>query len=50
MIANQNGPIPVYRGRILWMAADLPSEYLLPIDLKRQGRAEVHIPLFLPRG
>ena len=36
-----------YRGRILWMLLTARPD-LLPIDLKRQGRAEVHIPLFYP--
>ena len=36
-----------YRGKILWMLLTSRPD-LLPIDLKRQGRAEVHIPLFYP--
>src|SRR5262249_31563899 len=32
---------------ILWMLLTARPD-LLPIDLKRQGRAEVHIPLFYP--
>jgi ATP-dependent 26S proteasome regulatory subunit len=36
-----------YRGRIVWMLLTSRPD-LLPIDLKRQGRAEVHIPLFYP--
>jgi SpoVK/Ycf46/Vps4 family AAA+-type ATPase len=36
-----------YRGRILWFLITCRPD-LLPIDLKRQGRAEVHIPLFPP--
>jgi ATP-dependent 26S proteasome regulatory subunit len=36
-----------YRGKIIWMLLTSRPE-LLPIDLKRQGRAEVHIPLFYP--
>ena len=36
-----------YRGRILWMLLTARPD-LLPVDLKRQGRAEVHIPLFYP--
>jgi AAA+ superfamily predicted ATPase len=36
-----------YRGRILWMLLTARPD-LLPIDIKRQGRAEVHIPLFYP--
>src|ERR671910_836552 len=46
MIANQMGDTR-YRGRILWMLLTSRPD-LLPIDLKRQGRAEVHIPLFYP--
>lgn len=36
-----------YRGRILWFLLTCRPD-LLPVDLKRQGRAEVHIPLFHP--
>ncbi|MGH9333387.1 MAG: ATP-binding protein, partial [Vicinamibacteria bacterium] len=36
-----------YRGRILWMLLTCRPD-LLPVDLKRQGRCEVHIPLFPP--
>ncbi|HXK24295.1 MAG TPA: ATP-binding protein [Myxococcota bacterium] len=46
MIATQMGNTR-YRGRILWMLLTCRPD-LLPIDLKRQGRAEVHIPLFYP--
>jgi AAA+ superfamily predicted ATPase len=46
MIARQMGDTR-YRGKILWMLLTSRPE-LLPIDLKRQGRAEVHIPLFYP--
>jgi SpoVK/Ycf46/Vps4 family AAA+-type ATPase len=46
MIAAQMGDTN-YRGRILWMLLTCRPD-LLPIDLKRQGRAEVHIPLFYP--
>ena len=46
MIATQMGDTN-YRGRILWMLLTCRPD-LLPIDLKRQGRAEVHIPLFYP--
>jgi AAA+ superfamily predicted ATPase len=46
MIANQMGDTR-YRGRIIWMLLTARPD-LLPIDLKRQGRAEVHIPLFYP--
>ena len=46
MIAAQMGDTR-YRGRILWMLLTARPD-LLPIDIKRQGRAEVHIPLFYP--
>ncbi len=46
MIARQMGDTD-YRGRIIWMLLTSRPD-LLPIDLKRQGRAEVHIPLFYP--
>src|SRR5512132_3857869 len=46
MIAAQMGDTQ-YRGRILWMLLTARPD-LLPIDLKRQGRAEVHVPLFYP--
>ncbi len=36
-----------YRGHILWFLITCRPD-ILPIDLKRQGRAEVHIPLFYP--
>jgi SpoVK/Ycf46/Vps4 family AAA+-type ATPase len=36
-----------YRGLIIWMLMTSRPD-LLPIDIKRQGRAEVHIPLFYP--
>jgi SpoVK/Ycf46/Vps4 family AAA+-type ATPase len=45
-IAAQMGDT-AYRGRILWMLLTARPD-LLPIDIKRQGRAEVHIPLFYP--
>ncbi|MGD9648062.1 MAG: ATP-binding protein [Pirellulales bacterium] len=47
MIASQMGDTR-YRGRIVWMLLTSRPD-LLPIDLKRQGRAEVHIPLFYPQ-
>jgi SpoVK/Ycf46/Vps4 family AAA+-type ATPase len=47
MIASQMGDT-AYRGKIVWMLLTSRPD-LLPIDLKRQGRAEVHIPLFYPR-
>jgi ATP-dependent 26S proteasome regulatory subunit len=46
MMAAQMGDTQ-YRGRIIWMLLTARPD-LLPIDLKRQGRAEVHIPLFYP--
>jgi AAA+ superfamily predicted ATPase len=46
MIARQMGDTD-YRGKIIWMLLTSRPD-LLPIDLKRQGRAEVHIPLFYP--
>jgi AAA+ superfamily predicted ATPase len=46
LIATQMGDTR-YRGKILWMLLTCRPD-LLPIDLKRQGRAEVHIPLFYP--
>jgi SpoVK/Ycf46/Vps4 family AAA+-type ATPase len=47
MIAGQMGDTR-YRGKIVWMLLTSRPD-LLPIDLKRQGRAEVHIPLFYPQ-
>lgn len=46
MIASQMGDTR-YRGKIIWMLLTARPD-LLPIDIKRQGRAEVHIPLFYP--
>src|SRR3954464_4523329 len=46
MIATQMGDTR-YRGKILGMLLTARPD-LLPIDIKRQGRAEVHIPLFYP--
>ncbi len=46
MIAQQMGDTR-YRGKIIWMLLTCRPD-LLPIDLKRQGRCEVHIPLFAP--
>ena len=46
MIAAQMGDTR-YRGQIIWMLLTARPD-LLPIDFKRQGRAEVHIPLFYP--
>lgn len=36
-----------YRGKIIWFLLTCRPD-LLPIDLKRQGRCEVHIPLMIP--
>lgn len=47
MIASQMGNTR-YRGKIIWMLLTSRPD-LLPIDLKRQGRAEVHIPLLYPQ-
>ena len=47
MIASQMGDTK-YRGKIIWMLLTSRPDNL-PIDLKRQGRAEVHIPLFYPQ-
>jgi SpoVK/Ycf46/Vps4 family AAA+-type ATPase len=47
MIASQMGDTR-YRGKLIWMLLTSRPD-LLPIDLKRQGRAEVHLPLFAPR-
>lgn len=47
MIASQMGNTK-YRGRIVWMLLTSRPD-MLPIDIKRQGRAEVHIPLFYPQ-
>ncbi|MCX7606673.1 MAG: AAA family ATPase [Bacteroidia bacterium] len=38
---------PQHRGRILWFLLTARPD-LLPVDFKRQGRAEEHIPLFAP--
>jgi AAA+ superfamily predicted ATPase len=46
MIASQMGDTR-YRGKLIWMLLTSRPD-LLPIDLKRQGRAEVHLPLFCP--
>jgi ATP-dependent 26S proteasome regulatory subunit len=48
MLAAQMGDTR-YRGRIIWFLLTCRPD-LLPVDLKRQGRAEVHIPLFPPQG
>jgi AAA+ superfamily predicted ATPase len=46
MIASQMGDTR-YRGKLIWMLLTSRPD-LLPLDLKRQGRAEVHLPLFAP--
>jgi SpoVK/Ycf46/Vps4 family AAA+-type ATPase len=46
MLAAQMGDTK-YRGRIIWFLLTCRPD-LLPADIKRQGRAEVHIPLFYP--
>jgi SpoVK/Ycf46/Vps4 family AAA+-type ATPase len=46
MIAAQMGDTR-FRGQIVWVLMTARPD-LLPIDLKRQGRAEVHVPLFYP--
>ncbi|MBI1324742.1 AAA family ATPase [bacterium] len=46
-LASQMGDTK-YRGKLVWMLMTSRPD-LLPIDLKRQGRAEVHLPLFAPR-
>ncbi len=38
---------PEHRGRILWFLVTARPD-LMPVDLKRQGRAEEHIALFYP--
>ena len=38
-----------YRGKIIWFLITCRPD-LLPIDLKRQGRAEEHLALFYPNG
>ncbi len=48
MIASQMGDTR-YRGKLIWMLMTSRPD-LLPIDLKRQGRAEIHLPLFSPRS
>jgi SpoVK/Ycf46/Vps4 family AAA+-type ATPase len=45
-IASQMGNT-AYRGKIVWFLMTCRPD-LLPIDIKRQGRAEIHIALFYP--
>ncbi len=47
MIANAMGNTE-YRGKIVWMLLTARPD-LLPVDIKRQGRAEIHVPLFYPQ-
>ncbi|GMW01659.1 MAG: ATPase AAA [Candidatus Hydrogenedentota bacterium] len=46
-LASQMGDTR-YRGKIIWFLLTCRPD-LLPIDLKRQGRCEEHIPLFYPQ-
>jgi AAA+ superfamily predicted ATPase len=45
-LASQMGDTS-YRGRVIWFLLTCRPD-LLPVDLKRQGRCEEHIPLFYP--
>lgn len=47
-LASQMGDTR-YRGRIIWFLLTCRPD-LLPVDLKRQGRCEEHIPLFYPQS
>ena len=47
-LASQMGDTR-YRGRVIWFLLTCRPD-LLPIDLKRQGRCEEHIPLFYPQS
>ncbi|MCC6145048.1 MAG: ATP-binding protein [Candidatus Hydrogenedentes bacterium] len=47
-LASQMGDTR-YRGKIIWFLLTCRPD-LLPVDLKRQGRCEEHIPLFYPQG
>ena len=47
-IASQMGNTN-FRGKIVWFLMTCRPD-LLPIDIKRQGRAEIHIALFYPQG
>lgn len=47
MISSQMSDT-AYRGKVIWMLLTCRPD-LLPVDLKRQGRCEVHIPLFAPQ-
>lgn len=46
-LASQMGDTR-YRGRLIWFMMTCRPD-MLPIDLKRQGRCEEHIPLFYPQ-
>ncbi|NUP92515.1 MAG: AAA family ATPase [Candidatus Omnitrophica bacterium] len=46
-LASQMGDTR-YRGRIIWFLLTCRPD-LLPVDIKRQGRCEEHIPLFYPQ-
>jgi hypothetical protein len=48
MISSQMSDT-AYRGKVIWMLLTCRPD-LLPVDLKRQGRCEVHIPLFVPQN
>ena len=48
MISSQMSDT-AYRGKVIWMLLTCRPD-LLPVDLKRQGRCEVHIPLFVPQS
>src|SRR5512140_3274897 len=47
-LASQMGDTR-YRGKLIWFLMTCRPD-LLPIDLKRQGRCEEHIPLFYPQS
>ena len=47
-LASQMGDTR-YRGKVIWFLLTCRPD-LLPIDLKRQGRCEEHIPLFYPQS
>jgi len=47
MISSQMSDT-AYRGKVIWMLLTCRPD-LLPVDLKRQGRCELHIPLFVPQ-
>jgi len=47
-IATQMGNT-AFRGKIIWFLMTSRPD-LLPIDIKRQGRAEIHMPLYYPHS